>query len=32
MVEELEGPGVEAGVDGSSMGDMMGGGVTDTER
>lgn len=32
VLEELDGPGVEAGVDGNSIGDVMGGGVTETER
>jgi hypothetical protein len=31
VLEEMEGPGVESGVDGSSIGDV-GGGVTDTDR
>ena len=31
VLEEMDGPGVESGVDGSNIGDT-GGGVTDTDR
>jgi len=31
VLEEMDGPGVESGVEGSSIGDV-GGGVTDTDR
>lgn len=31
VLEEIDGPGVESGVDGRSIGDV-GGGVTDTDR
>ena len=31
VLEEMDGPGVESGVDGSNIGDV-GGGVTDTDR
>jgi len=32
VLDEIEGPGVEAGVDGSRSGDVKGGGVTETDR
>jgi len=32
VLEESDGPGVEAGVDGNSVGEVTGGGVMDTER